>query len=70
MDFSIPPELDEIRTAVRELCDRFPAEYWRGLEPDSYPAEFVSALTDHGWLAALIPGGVRRRRTEICRRRA
>jgi acyl-CoA dehydrogenase len=40
---------------VRELCDRFPGEYWRGLEPDRYPEEFVSALTEQGWLAALIP---------------
>jgi acyl-CoA dehydrogenase len=55
MDFSLPPELDEIRTAVRELCAGFPGEYWRALEPDRYPEEFVAALTEHGWLAALIP---------------
>jgi acyl-CoA dehydrogenase len=45
----------EIRRAVRELCDRFGSAYWRGLEPDRYPEAFVQALTDHGWLAALIP---------------
>jgi alkylation response protein AidB-like acyl-CoA dehydrogenase len=55
MDFAQPPELAEIRAAVRELCERFPGEYWRGLEPDRYPEEFVRALTDNGWLAALIP---------------
>jgi len=55
MDFSPPQELDEIRAAVRELCDGFPGEYWRGLEPDRYPEEFVRALTEGGWLAALIP---------------
>jgi acyl-CoA dehydrogenase len=55
VDFSIPDELREIRAAVRELCDRFPGEYWRDLEPDRYPEEFVAALTEHGWLAALIP---------------
>jgi len=55
MDFSIPSELDEIRAAVRELCERFPGEYWRALEPDRYPEEFVKALTENGWLAALIP---------------
>jgi acyl-CoA dehydrogenase len=55
VDFSLPDELKEIRAAVRELCDRFPGEYWRGLEPDLYPEEFVSALTEQGWLAALIP---------------
>jgi alkylation response protein AidB-like acyl-CoA dehydrogenase len=48
-------ELLEIRRAVRELCAGFPAEYWRALEPDRYPEEFVRELTDNGWLAALIP---------------
>src|SRR6059058_806908 len=55
MDFSVPAELKEIRAAVRELCDGFPGEYWRGLEPDRYPTEFVRALTENGWLAALVP---------------
>jgi acyl-CoA dehydrogenase len=55
MDFAAPSELDEIRASVRELCAGFPGEYWRALEPDRYPEEFVSALTEHGWLAALIP---------------
>ncbi|HEX2044143.1 MAG TPA: acyl-CoA dehydrogenase family protein [Gaiellaceae bacterium] len=55
MEFSLPDELREIRAAVRELCADFPAEYWRALEPDRYPEEFVRALTEHGWLAALIP---------------
>jgi acyl-CoA dehydrogenase len=55
MEFSPPDELREIRSAVRELCEKFPGEYWRSLEPDRYPEEFVRALTEHGWLAALIP---------------
>src|SRR5215813_8078731 len=55
MDFSIAPELGEIRAAVRELCSGFPGEYWRALEPDRYPEEFVVALTENGWLSALIP---------------
>jgi acyl-CoA dehydrogenase len=55
MDFSIPDEIPDVRAAVRELCDRFGAAYWRGLEPDTYPEEFVAALTQAGWLAALIP---------------
>jgi acyl-CoA dehydrogenase len=55
VDFSLPDELREIRAAVRELCAGYPGEYWRGLEPDRYPEEFVQALTEHGWLAALIP---------------
>jgi acyl-CoA dehydrogenase len=52
---STPDELLEIRRAVRDLCDGFPSEYWRSLEPNRYPEEFVRALADHGWLAALIP---------------
>ena len=55
MEFSLPDELREIRAAVRELCAGFPGEYWRALEPDRYPEEFVRALTEHGWLGALIP---------------
>jgi acyl-CoA dehydrogenase len=55
VDFEQPEELGEIRAAVRELCGAFPGEYWRELEPDRYPEEFVAALTAQGWLAALIP---------------
>jgi acyl-CoA dehydrogenase len=55
MPTSPPEELLEIRGAVAELCARFPGEYWRSLEPDRYPEEFVRALTESGWLAALIP---------------
>jgi acyl-CoA dehydrogenase len=55
MDFTESPELAPIREAVRALCARFGDAYWRSLEPDGYPSEFVAALTDDGWLAALIP---------------
>ncbi|MGD9734441.1 MAG: acyl-CoA dehydrogenase family protein [Solirubrobacterales bacterium] len=48
-------DLKDIREAVRRLCDDFDGSYWRGLEPDRYPTEFVQALTENGWLAALIP---------------
>jgi acyl-CoA dehydrogenase len=53
--FDLPPDLADIRDAVGELCARFPGEYWRALEPDGYPEEFVTALTKDGWLGALIP---------------
>jgi acyl-CoA dehydrogenase len=55
MDFTEPEDVQPIREAVRALCECFPGEYWRALEPDSYPSEFVTALTEQGWLAALIP---------------
>jgi acyl-CoA dehydrogenase len=46
----------EIREPVRALCGRYPGEYWRRLdEAREYPEEFVAALTQAGWLAALIP---------------
>jgi acyl-CoA dehydrogenase len=56
VDFSIPAEVGDIREAVSDLCSRFPAEYWRQLDAtDAYPDDFVAALTDAGWLSALIP---------------
>lgn len=55
MDFAISLDLPEIRAAVRGLCNRYPGEYWRGLEPDRYPEAFVRALTEAGYLSALIP---------------
>jgi len=48
-------DLDVIRTEVRRLADKYGCEYWRRLEPDRYPEEFVADLTAHGWLGALIP---------------
>jgi acyl-CoA dehydrogenase len=55
MDFAVSEEVRETRLSVSKLCERFPIEYWRGLEPDHYPEEFVKALTDDGWLSVLIP---------------
>ncbi|MCM0044965.1 MAG: acyl-CoA/acyl-ACP dehydrogenase [Burkholderiaceae bacterium] len=46
----------DIRDAVRDLCAQFPAEYFREVdEQRGYPEAFVDALTQAGWLAALIP---------------
>ena len=55
MDFGIDEEFESIRLEIRRLCDKYGNEYWRGLEPDRYPAEFVDELTKQGWLGALIP---------------
>tara|TARA_Y100000588_G_scaffold264075_1_gene278823 strand:- start:1312 stop:2469 length:1158 start_codon:yes stop_codon:yes gene_type:complete len=47
---------NDLRTAVRELCARFPDSYWRELDArEAYPEEFVKTLTNAGYLAALIP---------------
>jgi acyl-CoA dehydrogenase len=46
----------EIRTEVTKLCARFPGPYWRKLdEQRAYPTEFVTALTQAGYLSVLIP---------------
>jgi acyl-CoA dehydrogenase len=45
-----------IRNAVREICARYPDQYWREVdEQRQYPEAFVNELTSAGWLAALIP---------------
>src|SRR4051794_2061893 len=46
---------EALRAAVRDVCSEYPAEYWRGLEPDRYPDAFVKAMTQAGLLAVLIP---------------
>lgn len=46
----------ELRAPVRELCSGFDSRYWQSVEAaDAYPEAFVKALTEAGWLAALIP---------------
>jgi len=49
-------DIAQIRESVRALCGKFPGEYWRKLDRErAYPTEFVAALTQAGFLAALIP---------------
>ena len=48
----------ELREAVRALCAKFDGVYWQQVTSangEGYPTAFVKALTDAGWLAALIP---------------
>ena len=50
------PHYPELRRAVRQLCARFPGEYWRRLDAQrAYPVEFVETMTAAGFLGALIP---------------
>jgi acyl-CoA dehydrogenase len=55
----INPRFEEhadYRRAVRELCAQFGSDYWQSVDARAeYPEAFVRALTDAGWLAALIP---------------
>ena len=49
-------ELNAIREGVRALCAEFPAEYWRKIDEEKgFPEAFVKAMTDAGWLSAMIP---------------
>ena len=46
----------DIRSSVRSLCSEFSSEYWQELDKKTaYPKEFVSAMTESGFLGALIP---------------
>ncbi len=46
----------DIRQGVRDICKQFDSAYWQKIEESSgYPEAFVQALTEAGWLAALIP---------------
>ena len=55
-DLPATDEHQEIRDALRQLCAGFDSTYWQGVdEQRAYPQAFVEALTQAGWLAALIP---------------
>src|ERR1700734_4559884 len=56
MQTTQPDSYQDIREAVRDLCQQFSGEYFRKIdEGRGYPEAFVDALTKAGWLAALIP---------------
>ena len=59
MEMTIEDDYSEFREAVAAICKDFPGKYWRDLEDQpsdcSYPTDFVNALTQSGFLAALIP---------------
>ena len=48
--------LNDIRMAVREVCEKYGNEYWRLMDAErTYPEQFVREMTELGWLGALIP---------------
>jgi acyl-CoA dehydrogenase len=58
MPIEIPSHDDhnDLREAVRALCDEYDGAYWRQVDEErGYPEAFVTALTRAGWMAALIP---------------
>ncbi|MFM2021490.1 MAG: hypothetical protein RJB02_1198 [Pseudomonadota bacterium] len=49
-------DYSDIREEVAKLCAQYPGEYWRAKDKErAYPSEFVAALGEAGYLAALIP---------------
>lgn len=56
MSFDYTDTQLEIRDAVRRLCASFGPDYWRDCDArGDYPERFVQAMTEAGWLGALIP---------------
>jgi alkylation response protein AidB-like acyl-CoA dehydrogenase len=56
LSLPLDPDWTDVRDAVAAICAKFPNAYWVDLDHRSaYPTEFVSALTEAGWLGALIP---------------
>ena len=53
---------DDLRSGVRQLCAKYPGEYWQKVDKDhSYPTDFVNSMSEAGYLKALIPeeyGGI------------
>jgi len=49
-------DFPEIRRAIQTICKDFPGEYWRAQEAKGeHAAEFTKAMTESGYLSALIP---------------
>lgn len=51
-----PDQYQDMREALRDLCGSFDSAYWQKIDYErAYPEAFVNAMTEAGWLAALIP---------------
>jgi acyl-CoA dehydrogenase len=58
VDFTESADHQQIRAAIRELCARFPDEYWAGLDDrHEFPWEFYDAMAAGGWIGVAIPAG-------------
>src|ERR687886_635055 len=55
-EMASPKQYEDLRRRVREVCAEFPDGYWRELDAKrEYPEVFVRAMTESGYLGALIP---------------
>ncbi len=51
-----PDQFQDMREALRDLCSNYDSTYWQKIDHErDYPEAFVKAMTEAGWLAALIP---------------
>src|SRR5437667_578482 len=56
MEFSVNPDHEEIRDAIRRVCKQFDDTYWRKMDSDhQFPWEFYNAMADGGWIGIAIP---------------
>jgi acyl-CoA dehydrogenase len=56
MEFSVNPDHEEIREAIRRVCKQFDDTYWRKMDSDhQFPWEFYNAMADGGWIGIAIP---------------
>ena len=56
VDFTENPDHRLLREAVREICSRFPDEYWAALDQShTFPWEFYEAMAKGGWIGIAIP---------------
>ena len=56
MDFSEDTEYQQIREAIRDICARFPDEYWAEADAThTFPWAFYEAMAAGGWIGIAIP---------------
>lgn len=56
MSLDLTPDRQQIRDAIKSLCDRFDDEYWREKDhAHSFPVEFQKAVAEAGWLGIMMP---------------
>jgi acyl-CoA dehydrogenase len=56
MNFAFTPEQEQLRDAVRRLCERFGADYWLAKDREGgFPHDFHKAFAEAGWLGIAMP---------------
>jgi len=56
MNFAFTPEQEQLRDAVRRLCERFGDDYWlRKDREGGFPHDFHKAFAEAGWLGIAMP---------------